>query len=69
MSRHCLGEVMQALLHLILAAVVVAVTIGVVAFIILWHEISNNIVSEVGKWKALIAFSIGLLMAAMIMTG
>jgi hypothetical protein len=69
MSRHCLGEVMQALLHLILAAVVMAVTIGVVAFIILWHEISNNIVSEVGKWKALIAFSIGLLMAAMIMTG
>jgi len=59
---------MQALLHLILAAVVMAVTIGVVAFIILWHEISN-IVSEVGKWKALIAFSIGLLMAAMIMTG
>jgi len=69
MSRHCLGEVMYALLHLILAAVVMAVTIGIVAFIILWHEISNNIVSEVGKWKALIAFSIGLLMAAMIMTG
>jgi len=60
---------MYALLHLILAAVVMAVTIGIVAFIILWHEISNNIVSEVGKWKALIAFSIGLLMAAMIMTG
>jgi len=64
-----LGEVMQALLHLILAAVVMAVTIGVVAFIFFWHEVSDNIVSEVGKWKALIAFSIGLLMAAMIMTG
>ena len=59
---------MQALLHLILAAVVMAVTIGVVAFICFWHEISDNIVSEVGQWKALIAFSIGLFMAAMIIT-
>jgi hypothetical protein len=40
-----------------------------VAFIFFWHEISDNIVSEVGKWKALIAFSIGLFIAAMIVTG
>ena len=60
---------MQVLLHLILAAVVMAVTIGVVAFIFFWYEISDNIVSEDGKWKALIAFSIGLFMATMIMTG